>query len=428
MTEFLRLHEALPAILRFEGREAEGRATALAPVEVLLEGDGLPVGAVEIEFEIHDGRLRAAGRSTAAGSSGVRVALDLDEGSGRRFESFVTRIRKEDHVRLCLGPGVSFVETTSGFERYRMPHKALPEVDLEAIDTATNFLGQKIELPLLISSMTGGSDLARRINRHLAEAAAARGIAMGLGSMRILLVDESALDTFAVRDLAPDIPLFANIGAIQLNYGVGADDCRRLVEMVGADALVFHLNPIQEAVQPEGDTRFAGLTDRLAEVAAALPFPTIAKEVGNGISGDVARRLVAAGIDAIDVAGSSGTSWSRIESRRARSSDLAALGELFGEWGIPTADALVECRRAVPDTPVVASGGIRNGLEAAKAIALGAQMVGIARPFLEAANVSTEETIRAIDAFARELRVAMFGVGARTIGELARVHMTPVGA
>ncbi|MBI4614411.1 MAG: type 2 isopentenyl-diphosphate Delta-isomerase [Planctomycetes bacterium] len=351
----------------------------------------------------------------------------LSDADRAHLESFITRTRKEDHLRICLGEGVSFREVTNGFERWRIPHRALPEVDLDTVELGTTFLGRRLSLPLLISSMTGGSDLARRINQNLARAAQARGVAIGLGSMRILLADESALDTFAVRDLAPDVPLYANLGAVQLNYGAGAPECEKLVRLVGADGLILHLNPLQEAVQPEGDARFAGLARRIADVVPNLPFPVIAKEVGAGISAEVARELVRAGVRAIDVAGASGTSWSRIEGKRARSERAARLGELFGDWGIPTAECLLDCRQALPEVPLVASGGIRNGLEAAKAIAMGADLVGIARPFLEAANDSAEAAIQRIDEFARELRVAMFAAGARNLAELGRVRLVRTG-
>ena len=420
--EFLRLHSPLPAKVRIAGEERRARVTALSPEGVLLEQEA-GQGRVEIEFPLHTGPISLPGTL-----EGAQVRFDgLAEVARGRLESFITRVRKEDHIRLCLGPGISFEQVTSGFERWRLPHRALPDVDQASIDLSTEFLGRRVALPFLISSMTGGSDLARRINRNLATAAEARGVAMGLGSMRILLGDPSATDTFAVRDVAPSIPLYANVGAVQLNYGVGRPECERLVESVRADGLILHLNPLQEAIQPEGDTHFAGLRSRLAEVAAGLPFPKMAKEVGNGISGAVARELGDAGMDAIDVAGSSGTSWSRIEGKRARSASTAALGELFGEWGIPTAEALVDCRRTLPGTPLVASGGIRNGIEAAKAIALGANLVGIARPFLEAANVSAARAIDRIDEFARELRVAMFATGCRTISDLARLGLTPIG-
>ena len=426
--ELLPLHE--PVVARLAGEDRTLRLTALSADGARADRDGLetaPEGVVGLDLAGPDGPIRVGARVHDAGETGWSLSFEeTDPDQKERLTALLTRIRKEDHLRLCLGPGVSHRGVTSGFERYRIPHSALPEVDLDAVDLSTTFLGHELRLPLLISSMTGGSELAGRVNRHLAEAAQATGVALGLGSMRICLEDPASVGTFAVRDLAPDIPIYANLGAVQLNYGVGAPEGTRLVEMVEADGLILHLNPLQEAIQPEGDTRFAGLEDRIGEFVAGLDVPVVAKEVGAGISGEVARRLVDRGVRAIDVAGASGTSWARIEGKRAGDPVTAELGELFGDWGIPTSEALVEVRGSVPEVPVVASGGVRHAVEAAVAIALGANLVGIARPFLEAAVTSTEAVVERIEAFARGLRIAMFVGGVPSIEALRQLRLDRV--
>jgi isopentenyl-diphosphate delta-isomerase len=266
--------------------------------------------------------------------------------------------------------------------------------------------------------MTGGADGLGDINRRLAEAAQARKVAIGVGSQRAALESSGSARSFDIRSLCPDVPLLANLGAIQLNYGYGADECRRVVEMIEADALILHLNPLQEALQPEGDTRWAGVLGRIEAVARSLPTPIIAKEVGWGISGEVARQLADAGVAAIDVAGAGGTSWSEVEKHRAATSAARAVAGSFVGWGIPTAESLRAVRAAVPDLPVIASGGLRDGLDAAKAIALGAGLTGFAGPFLRAANQSTDAVVEAIDIVATTLRVAMFAIGAASLSDL----------
>jgi isopentenyl-diphosphate delta-isomerase len=270
--------------------------------------------------------------------------------------------------------------------------------------------------------MTGGTGRAGAINQNLAQAAQARGIAMGLGSQRAALEDPALAPTYQVRHLAPDVLLFANLGAVQLNYRYGVDECRRAVEMIQADALILHLNPIQEAVQWGGDTNWAGLLKRIEQVCRALPVPVIGKEVGWGISETVARQLVGAGVAAIDVAGAGGTSWSEVEQHLTPDETMKRIACNFVDWGIPTAESLVMVRRAAPDLPVIASGGLRTGINAAKAIALGADAVGMASPFLKAATVSAVTVIATIDEITRTLRIAMFGIGA---GSIAALKGTP---
>jgi len=326
--------------------------------------------------------------------------------------------RKADHIRINLEEDVQFPHLSTGLERYRFVHVALPELNLEAIDTSATLLGKRLAAPLLISSMTGGTSQAAQINRRLAQAAQTCGIAMGLGSQRTGLEVATTEHTFRVRDVAPDILLLANLGAIQLNYGYTVEHCRRAVEMIEADALILHLNPLQEALQSDGNWNWVGLLQKIEQVCRELPVPVVVKEVGWGISGDLARRLVDAGVAAIDVAGAGGTSWSQVEMHRARTRKRRRLAAAFADWGIPTAEALVAVRRSVPEVPVIASGGIRTGIDVAKCLALGADAVGMASPFLKAAIVSTEAVVEEIEMLTAELRVAMFCAGAGSIDAL----------
>jgi len=326
--------------------------------------------------------------------------------------------RKAEHLHINLEKDVSFPRVTTGLERYCFDHNALPELDLARVELGTAFLGKKLRLPLLISSMTGGTAEAQRINLRLAEGAQAAGIAMGLGSLRAALEAPHLADTFRVRHLAPDVLLFANLGAVQLNTGVTVDDCRRAVDLVEADALILHLNPLQEALQAEGDTNWAGLLDRIAAVCRGLPVPVVAKEVGWGISAAVARRLADAGVAAIDVAGAGGTSWSQVEMYRAPTERRRRLCARFADWGIPTARAVVDVREALPDVPLIASGGLRTGLDLAKVLALGADLGGLAGPFLKAANVSAEAVAELAGEVADELRIILFSLGLPDVASL----------
>jgi len=326
--------------------------------------------------------------------------------------------RKSDHLRINLEEEVRFPHLTTGLEHYRFIHCALPEIALDQVDPGTTFFGRTLRLPLLISSMTGGTPEARRINVHLAEAAQATGMAMGLGSLRAALEAPQLLETYRVRHVAPDVLLFANIGAAQMNAGLRPDDCQRAVDLVEADALILHLNPLQEALQADGDTGWHGLLDKIEVVCRMLSVPVVAKEVGWGISTDVANRLVQVGVAAIDVAGAGGTSWSQVEMHRARTERLRRLCAQFADWGIPTASALVQMRASLPTTPLVASGGLRSGLDVAKVIGLGADLAGLAGPFLKAANVSAEAVADLASEIGDTLRVAMFCLGLTRIQDL----------
>ena len=324
--------------------------------------------------------------------------------------------RKLDHLLICIEKDTSAQSVTTGLERYRLPHCALPELALHDIDLSTTFLGKKLKAPLLISAMTGGTAQARQINLNLAKAAQALGIAMGVGSQRAAIEDPSQVPTYQVRNVAPDILLLANLGAIQLNYGYGLEECRRAVQMIAADALVLHLNPLQEALQPHGNTNFAGLLDKIAAICRDLNVPVIIKEVGWGLSESVAHQLAQAGVAALDVAGAGGTSWSEVERYRetAVSHVVSAQHRAFRSWGIPTADALLQVRRACPHLPIVASGGIANGVEIAICLALGADAVGMARALLQTAADSAEAVTVQLAAIIRQLRIAMFASGAKT--------------
>jgi len=334
----------------------------------------------------------------------------------------VTQIstRKSDHIRINLEEDVRS-KLTSGLERFRFIHQALPELNLEEVDLNLDLFGRRLKAPLLISSMTGGTEEARQINLTLAEAAQATGIAMGLGSQRAAIDHPELIPSFQVRQVAPDILLFANLGAVQLNYQYGLQECLRAVEMIEADALILHLNAVQEAVQPEGNTHFAGLIHKIEAVCKALPVPVIAKEVGWGFSERAARLLSDAGVAAIDIAGAGGTSWSQVEMHRSETESQRRLAAAFIDWGIPTADSIRMVHRTAPELTIFASGGIRSGVDIAKCIALGATMGGMASPFLKAAVKSLQNTIEVIHEIEREIRVCMFAAGA---GNLEMLHQT----
>ncbi|TAK11486.1 MAG: type 2 isopentenyl-diphosphate Delta-isomerase [Anaerolineae bacterium] len=331
-----------------------------------------------------------------------------------------TSSRKFEHIRINLEENVASSRTT-GLERLHFNHEALPELDLNAVDTRVTLFGKTMRSPLFISSMTGGAPEAGRINRTLAEAAQAAGVGMGVGSQRAAIEEPALAETFQVRKYAPDILLFANLGAVQFNYGYGIDQCRAAVEMIEADALILHFNALQEAVQPEGDTNWAGLLKKVEAVCEGLGVPVIAKEVGWGFSGGTAKRLWQAGVSAIDVAGAGGTSWSQVEMHRAKTEFQRQLAGAFINWGIPTAESIQDIRKYVPGFPILASGGLRSGMDIAKCIALGAEAGGMAGPFLKAANVSLEATVESLQLVAREIQICMFAAGA---GDLKKLQNT----
>lgn len=333
----------------------------------------------------------------------------------RKDTELVTR--KSDHIKINLEQDVRSALTT-GLENYRFIHDALPDLSLDEVDSSLTLFGKRLNAPILISSMTGGTSEAETINLRLAEAAQTVGVAMGVGSQRAALEHPEQAATFQVRRAAPDILLFANLGAVQLNYGYTVDHCRRAVDMIQADALILHLNPLQEAVQKGGDTNFAGLTKKIEEVCKKIEVPVIAKEVGWGISGETAKVLADCGVSAIDVAGAGGTSWSQVEMHRAPDEFTRQLAATFVGWGIPTAESIQLVKKALPDMTVFASGGLKDGLDIAKCVALGATLGGMAGQFLKAAAVSTENAIEMMKLTKKQIEVTMFAAGAGTLDGL----------
>ncbi len=331
--------------------------------------------------------------------------------------------RKDDHLRVALHDRVE-VPTTRGWDAIRLLPRALPELALADVDTSVVFLGKRLAFPLIVGSMTGGTALAGTLNRRLARAAARAGIGMGLGSQRVMLVKPETRATFMVRDEAPDLPLLiANVGAVQLNYGVGQPEVDRLVHEVSADALVLHLNVAQEAVQPEGDTQFGGLTAAMQAVARASTYPVGVKEVGQGFTRRDVAALVGDGVPPfafIESAGAGGTSWTLIEGKRAGDGAGQALGDLFADWGVPAVTSMLACVEAGRGTPVIASGGLRSGLDGARAVAAGATVVAMALPLLKAAAESEDAAYDVMMAFRRSFATAMFLVGAKTVHDLRR--------
>jgi isopentenyl-diphosphate delta-isomerase len=326
--------------------------------------------------------------------------------------------RKYEHLHINLTKDVQFEAVSTGLENYRFIHQALPEIDAASIDLSVSLFGKTLNAPLLLSPMTGGIKQAKRINRNLAQAAQEMGIAMGVGSQRTAIDNPDVVDTFQVREVAPDILLFANLGAVQLNYGYGIEECRRAVEMIEADAIILHLNPLQEALQPEGQTNFIGLLRKIEQICRHLTVPVVVKEVGWGISETVARKLVEAGVAGLDIAGAGGTSWGEVERHRTLSDNHSRIVKSFAAWGIPTAESIQIVRLAAPEITLIASGGLRTGIDMAKAIALGADAAGVAAPLLKAADVSTEAVIEYVNETIEVLRITMFCIGASSISEL----------
>jgi len=326
--------------------------------------------------------------------------------------------RKEEHLMLALREEVQFRDVTTGLENFAFVHRALPEINLKDIDLSTRLFNKRLDAPLIISSMVGGIEAAVRINHNLARAAQSLGLAMVVGSQRCLIEKGGLAATFQVRDVAPDILLFANLGAVQFNYGFGVAECHQIVRSIDADALVLHLNPLQEALQRAGNRDFSNLLEKIEIVCRELGVPVIVKEVGSGISEEVAGILARAGVSGIDVSGAGGTCWSEIERMRSGNRLAANVARAFAGWGIPTAESVIMARRGAPHLPIIASGGIRNGIDVAKAIALGADAAGIATPLLKAAMSSSEAVEQSLREMIEVLRIAMFCTGAADIPRL----------
>lgn len=333
--------------------------------------------------------------------------------------------RKEDHLRIVLDENSSKSAVTTGLEAVRFVHCALPEIDFDAIDLSMEFVGKRIAAPVLVSSMTGGPARTAEINHNIAAVCQALGLPFGVGSQRVALEH----DTIAglgpeLRAIAPDVPILGNLGAAQLRGDDSIDKARRAVEMIGADALFIHLNPLQEAVQPEGDRNWSGVFDRIVEIAATLEVPVAVKEVGFGLSAPLCRQLNDAGVAILDVAGAGGTNWARVEAARV-SEDRRSLGATFADWGIPTADAIRQARSAAPGATIIGSGGLKSGLDIARAIRLGADLGGIAAGLLKDAMTSQAELQARLEAVVEELRITCFVTGARTLDDLKAAELQP---
>lgn len=338
-----------------------------------------------------------------------------------------TQKRKADHIETCLEKNVQAKEATTGFEDIHFVNKALPELDQRKIDLSTYFLGHRFNAPLFVGAMTGGTAEAEKINAAIAEAVENLGLGMGVGSQRVAMEDPKLARTFAVaRKKAPNAFLIANIGGVQLVHGYGSKEVRKVIEMIDADAVAIHLNALQEAVQPEGQTNFAGALAQITELARALDKPVIVKETGAGISAEDAKKLEAAGVKAIDVGGAGGTSFAAVEYYRSEREEHRFQAEAFWDWGIPTAVSLVEATHSVK-IPVIASGGLRTGIDVAKALSLNASLCSVSQPILEAAVKSAKETEKMLTCFAEELRNAMFLVGAKKIEDLTKTPIVIMG-
>ncbi len=322
----------------------------------------------------------------------------------------MTSDRKLEHLLLCANCDVEYRGST-GFEDIELIHRALPEVNKEEIDISAELFGKKMDAPLIISAITGGHPAALKVNKELAKAADKMNIGMGVGSQRAAVENKELIPTYSVvRENAPEAVILGNIGAPQIEFA------ERAAEMIDADALAIHLNTLQEAIQPEGDIDARGYISSIEKVTDLIDMPVVAKETGAGISREDAITLEKAGVAAIDVAGSGGTSWAAVETYRAKDSYM---GNMYWNWGIPTAVSTVEVCESV-NVPVISSGGIRNGLEAAKALALGAESVGMALPFLKGAYIGQDALLKTIEQFKESLKVAMFLVGAKNIKELRK--------
>ncbi len=328
--------------------------------------------------------------------------------------------RKSQHIKIILDNDVSS-NLTTGLEDYAFTHCALPEFDLDEVDTHISFLNKKCAFPLIISSMTGGTEEARNINITLARVANKMGIAMGVGSQRAMINNANLQDTFDVRKYAPDSPLLANLGAVQLNYGYGVEECKKAVESISADGLIFHLNPLQEVLQPEGNTRWSNLRAKIRTVVQNLGYPVIIKEVGWGVSAELVKDLFEMGVYAVDVAGAGGTSWSQVEMYRQNDPGLQQVASSFRNWGIPTAQAVVQAVQAAPQKCIIASGGLKNGIELAKCIGIGAWMGGMAGILIKAAARSEDMLYQKIREIQMEMQISMFCAGIR---DLESLHQT----
>jgi isopentenyl-diphosphate delta-isomerase len=341
-----------------------------------------------------------------------------------------TRKRKADHIKISLNQNVQARNVTTGFEDVNFIHRALPEIDKQKIDLSTTVFGHKFSAPLIAGAITGGTKEATKINATIAEAVEELGLGMGIGSQRAAIEDKKLEKTFTIaRKKAPTAFLIANIGGVQLIDGYGLKEVKKAVEMIEADAIAIHLNALQETAQPEGQTNFRGILEKICEIAEELDKPVIAKETGAGIAAEEAKKLEAAGVKGIDVSGAGGTSFAAVEYYRARehrNSFQRRLGEVFWDWGIPTAVSIVEVSQTV-NVPVIASGGIRNGVDVMKSLVLGASLASFSQPILEAAVKGVKETCDTLSLLINELKNAMFLVGADAVQNLRKTPIVITG-
>jgi isopentenyl-diphosphate delta-isomerase len=339
-----------------------------------------------------------------------------------------TEKRKAEHIKICLDEKAQARKATAGFEDAQFIHRALPEVDKQKIDLSTTVFGHKFSAPLIVGAMTGGTAEATRINAAIAEAVERLHLGMGVGSQRAAIEDSKLEKTFVIaRKKAPTAFLIANIGGVQLVHGCGVKEVKKAVEMIDADAVAVHLNALHEAVQPEGQTTFKGVLAKIGEIAGELDKPVIVKETGAGIAAEDAKRLEAAGVKAIDVGGTGGTSFAAVEYYRSEAKSVQHfLGDIFWDWGIPTAVSLAETTQTVK-IPVIASGGVRSGMDIAKALALNACLASVSQPALEAAVKGAKATELMLSFLMEELRAVMFLVGAEKVRDLAKTPIVVTG-
>ena len=432
MSKLVRLHEYLAVDVG--GVPGVSLMISESALAVDLPADCTPSGEVEVLIYCAEGEpVSARGEVLGCRDESppnrrrwdLRL-LGLDESSRGTLVATISSLRKTAHLSIAAEEDVESATTRAGWDEVRLPHVALPEANADRdVDLTTSLFGRDLGAPVMISGMTGGSARAGLINGRLASIAQELKLAFGLGSQRAMLENPELTSTFDVRSVAPDVLLLANVGAVQLNYGVSVDDCKRLVESVEADVLAIHLNPLQEMVQPEGDRDWSALLPAIAAVVEGLEVPVLVKETGCGISGPVAESLVGVGVSGIDVGGTGGTAWGWIEGFRAAEPERRAIGETFREWGIPTADALRSCRAALADDVVLtATGGLRTGLDVARALALGAHAGGMALPFFRTADSSEEECLAFGERILEELRIAMFCAGVLDVPSLRGLEVS----
>jgi isopentenyl-diphosphate delta-isomerase len=332
------------------------------------------------------------------------------------------KIRKDSHIYVALNKKIEYPHKKNGFEKYEFSHVAFPSVDFNKINTETEFIGKKLKVPLMITAITGGTDSGGKINKNLARACQNMGVALGLGSQRIVFSHSDVINTFYVRDEGPDIFLLGNIGIHHIKE-FGIEACKEIVRQIKADGLAVYLNPLHEVSQEKGNPEYGSLQEILKDFCEEFPFPVVIKETGNGISFNTAQRLKDIKISAIDTAGAGGTSCTIMEYYLQNSNLRKNILKPFFNWGISTADSLLDVRKVFPSLPVIASGGIRNGIECAKAISLGADLAGMALPFVKPATVSSEEVEEKLVEIIEQFKIAMFCAGAKNIQELKKIPL-----